>query len=98
MPRPIAVIGQVVEALDESAPNCGRSKSLRVDNGPGFAGRMLDQWAYLNQAEIDFSRAGTPTDNAYIEAFNSRLRAECLMVFVYSRCQGADRAVEERLQ
>jgi putative transposase len=28
--------------------------------------------------EIDFSRPGTPTDNAYIEAFNSRLRAECL--------------------
>jgi transposase InsO family protein len=34
---------------------------------------MLDQWAYLNQVEIDFSRPGTPTDNAYIEAFNSRL-------------------------
>ena len=39
---------------------------------------MLDQWAYLNQVEIDFSRPGKPTDNAYIEAFNSRLRAECL--------------------
>jgi putative transposase len=39
---------------------------------------MLDQWAYLNRVEIDFSRPGKPTDNAYIEAFNSRLRAECL--------------------
>jgi putative transposase len=46
--------------------------------GPEFAGRALDQWAYLNRVEIDFSRPGTPTDNAYIEAFNSRLRAECL--------------------
>ncbi|SCY00879.1 putative transposase [Microvirga guangxiensis] len=27
---------------------------------------------------LGFSRPGTPTDNAYIEAFNSRLRAECL--------------------
>jgi putative transposase len=28
--------------------------------------------------EIDFSRPGKPTDNAYIEAFNSRQQAECL--------------------
>ena len=32
---------QVVEALDESARIRGRPKSLRVDNGPEFAGRML---------------------------------------------------------
>ena len=28
--------------------------------------------------ELDFSRPGKPTDNALIEAFNSRLRQECL--------------------
>ncbi len=33
---------------------------------------------YLNGVEIDFSRPGKPTDNAYIESFNGRLRAECL--------------------
>jgi putative transposase len=27
---------------------------------------------------LDFSRPGKPTDNAYIEAFNGRFRAECL--------------------
>jgi putative transposase len=46
--------------------------------GPEFAGRLLDQWAHLNGVEIDFSRPGTPTDNPHIEAFNGRLRAECL--------------------
>ena len=39
---------------------------------------MLDQWAYLNRVELDFSRPGKPADNAYIEAFNARFRAECL--------------------
>ena len=29
-------------------------------------------------ATLTFSRPGTPTDNAFIEAFNARLRAECL--------------------
>ena len=27
---------------------------------------------------MDFSRPGKPTDNAFIEAFNGRFRAECL--------------------
>ena len=69
---------QVVEVLDRLARERGKPGSLRVDNGPEFAGRMLDQWAYLNGVEIDFSRPGKPTDNAFIEAFNARLRIECL--------------------
>jgi putative transposase len=39
---------------------------------------MLDQWAHLNGVELDFSRPVTPTDNAYIESFSARVRAECL--------------------
>ena len=69
---------QVVETLDRLVGERGRPRCLRVDNGPEFAGRMLDQWAFLNGVGIDFSRPGTPTDNAHIEAFNARVRAECL--------------------
>ena len=68
----------VVAELDRLARQRGRPKTLKVDNGPQFTGRMLDQWAHLNGVEIDFYRPGKPTDNAHIEAFNSRLRAECL--------------------
>jgi putative transposase len=35
-----------------------------------------DRWAYLNRVETDFSRLGKPTDNAFIEVFNARLRAD----------------------
>ncbi len=35
---------KVVEALDALVRLRGRPRSLRVDNGPEFAGRMLDQW------------------------------------------------------
>jgi putative transposase len=58
---------QVTEALDALVKLRGRPKSLRVDNGPEFAGRMLDQWAYLNGVEIDFSRPGKPTDTDVVE-------------------------------
>ena len=33
-------------------------------------------WACLNGVEMDFSPPGKPTDNAIIEPFNARLRAE----------------------
>jgi hypothetical protein len=38
----------------------------------------LDLWAYQRGVTLDFSRPGKSTDNALIEAFNGRLRAECL--------------------
>ena len=53
-------------------------KTIRVDNGSEFTSRALDQWAYVNGVQLDFSRPGKPTDNALIESFNGRLRAECL--------------------
>jgi putative transposase len=53
-------------------------EKIRVDNGSEFRGKRLDQWAYLSGVRLDFSRPGKPTDNGLIEAFNGRLRAECL--------------------
>ncbi len=54
-----------------------RSSLFLVCCGPEFAGRMLDQWAFLNKVELDFSRPGKPTDNAFIESFNGKFRTEC---------------------
>jgi hypothetical protein len=53
----------------------GAPKRIRVDNGPEFVSRALDQWAYLQQVTLDFSRLGKPTDNALVESLNRRLRA-----------------------
>jgi putative transposase len=38
----------------------------------------LDLWADSRDVTLDFSRLGKPTDNAFIGAFNGRLRTECL--------------------
>jgi putative transposase len=51
---------------------------IRVDQGSEFVSRDLDLWTYQNNVVLDFSRPGKPTDCAFIEAFNGRLRAECL--------------------
>jgi putative transposase len=77
-PRASFPAHRVVEALDRIARERGLPSTIRCDNGPEFAGRVLDQWAFLNHVELDFSRPATPTDNAYIESFNARLRQELL--------------------
>lgn len=68
----------VVEALDRIVRERGRPKTIRCDNGPEFAGRVLDQWAFYNRVELDFSRPATPTDNAFAESFNATVRKELL--------------------
>src|SRR3954449_8029235 len=61
-----------------SAAAIGYPKTIRVDQGSEFISRDMDLWAYAKGVTLDFSRPGKPTDNAYIEAFNGRFRAECL--------------------
>ena len=46
--------------------------------GPDFISKALDRWAYENGVTLDFGRPGKPTDNAFVESFNGRLRDECL--------------------
>jgi len=68
----------VVQSLEKTCAKLGYPKAIRVDQGSEFISRDLDLWAYANNVILDFSRPGKPTDNAYIEAFNGRFRAECL--------------------
>jgi hypothetical protein len=77
-PRQSFRAANVVDVLDRLIREHGKPKTIRCDNGPEFAGRVLDQWAFYNRIELDFSRPATPTDNAYIESFNARLRQELL--------------------
>lgn len=68
----------VVAVLEQVAKVRGKPTSIRVDNGPEFISKSLDWWAYFNEVKLDFSQPSKPTDNAYIESFNGRLRQECL--------------------
>jgi putative transposase len=68
----------VVEVLERVGRSVGLPKTIRVDQGTEFVSRDLDLWAYQRGVMLDFSRPGKPTDNAFIEAFNSLFRAECL--------------------
>jgi putative transposase len=68
----------VVEALSRAVQQYGLPERIQVDNGPEFISKDVDLWAYANKVVLDFSRPGKPTDNAFIESFNGRVRDECL--------------------
>lgn len=48
VPRATFRAFDLVQELGRLARERGRPKTLKVNNGPGFAGRMLGQWAHLN--------------------------------------------------
>ena len=68
----------VVATLERVCRLVGYPKTIRVDQGREFISRDLDLWAYQKDVVLDFSRPGKPTDNAFIESFNGKFRAECL--------------------
>jgi putative transposase len=69
---------RVVRLLDFATMMEGVPKAIQVDNGPEFICMALDKWAYSKGVSLYFSRPGKPTDNAYIESFNGKLRDEFL--------------------
>ncbi len=56
----------------------GTPETIQCDQGTEFTSMAMDHWAYWNTVGLDFSRPGTPGDNARNEAFNGTVRRECL--------------------
>ena len=90
----------VVRVLRRLAKQVGLSEVIFVDNGTEFTSKAVDQWAYENGVKLDFSRPGTPTDNAFIESFNGRFhsaesrRKECLNQHWFVSLDDARKTIE----
>ena len=69
---------RVKRVLEHLTQVRGLPRAIQVDNGPEFAGKILDAWAYESKVQLAFIRPGKPIENAYIESFNGRFRDECL--------------------
>ena len=69
---------KVTAALAKASEGIGLFQTITVDNGPEFAGKVIDEWVYGHGIELDFIQPGNPVENGYIENFNGRLRDELL--------------------
>jgi putative transposase len=66
------------------------------DLGSEFIFHDLDLWAYQRGVTLDFWRPGKPADNAFVEALNARLRAECLNAHWFLSLADAAEKLEAR--
>jgi len=85
---------RVVEVLERLKVTHGLPTTIKVDQGSEFISKAMDEWAYRNHMKLDFSRPGKPTDNAFIESFNGRLRQECLNQNWFTSLDDAQQIVE----
>lgn len=56
--------------------------------------KALDLWAFENKVKLRFIQPGKPTQNAYVESFNGKLRDECLNEHVFVSLDGARKTIE----
>jgi len=68
----------VVAVLDDVAAIYGYPKYLRIDNGTELTSKLMQLWSEQHDVELLFIQPGKPTQNAFIESFNSRIRSELL--------------------
>jgi putative transposase len=86
---------RVVSVLERLAELRGLPEVITVDNGPEFAGKLLDEWAYRRGVKLNFIRPGKPVENAYAESFIGRLRDECLNENWFLTLEHARRIIEK---
>jgi putative transposase len=86
---------RVVGVLDRLAEIRGLPEVITIDNGPEFASRALDEWAYRRGVKLNFIRPGKPIENAFAESFIGRLRDECLNTNWFISLKHARDIIEE---
>ena len=86
---------RVVSVLERLSQTRGLPDVITLDNGPEFAGRHLDEWAFRNGVKLNFIRPGKPIENAFAESFNGRLRDECLNTNWFINLKHAREIIED---
>lgn len=81
-------------ALDRVLTEGAVPRSITVDHDTEFMSRALENWAFARGVQLDSIRPGTPVENAFIEAFNGRLRDECLNVHQFTSIEDARAKIE----
>ena len=84
----------VSAALERALAEKAMPRSITVDHGTEFMSRALEDWAFARGVQLDFIRPGKPVENAFIEAFNGRLRDECLNVHQFTSIEDARAKLE----
>ena len=80
---------RVARELDKIIRLYGAPKMIVSDNGTEFTSKAILGWQNKTGVNWHYIAPGKPTQNAFIESFNARLRDECLNEEVFSSLKEA---------
>jgi len=77
------------------ADRSGKPERIICDNGTEFVSKAMDLWEAETGVKLTFIAPGKPIQNAFIESFNGKLRAECLDQNWFTDLADAKSVIEE---
>lgn len=72
----------------------GRPQMIVSDNGTELTSHAILKWSKDSRVEWHYIAPGKPTQNAFVESFNGRLRDECLNEHLFDRLSEARNIIE----
>jgi len=75
---------RVVRELEKTMAVRGRPNTIVSDNGTEFTSMAILRWVQETGLDWHYIAPGKPTQNAFIESFNGKLRDECLNENLFS--------------
>lgn len=85
---------RVTRELDRAIAERGAPKTIVSDNGTEFTSMAILKWAQETGIDWHYIQPGKPTQNAFIESFNGKLRDECLNETLFSSLADAKYELE----
>jgi putative transposase len=73
----------------------GQPKTIVSDNGTEFTSMAILKWVQDNGVDWHYIQPGKPTQKAFIESFNGKLRDECLNETLFSSLTDARDELEK---
>jgi len=86
---------RVTRELDRLITERGAPRTIVSDNGTEFTSMAILRWVQETGIDWHYIAPGNPTQNAFIESFNGKLRDECLNETLFSSLAEARSTLEE---
>ena len=80
---------RVARELDAIIMRRGKPRMVVSDNGTELTSIAILKWSQDRRIEWHYTQPGKPTQNAFVESFNGRLRDECLNETLFSTVRQA---------
>lgn len=91
-----SITGQRVSRVLDRLRDEGRLPQVPFcDNGTEFTSRAMLMWTHRTARKLHFIQPGKPTQNAYCESFNGKLRLECLRQHWFKSLHEARQIIED---